>query len=480
MSDLTPILIISHYFPPQGGAGTQRFARFAQWLPHFGYRPIVVTADESMSSPSVPGVDPGLEKEIGKETVVCRVPRDGRGRLSFARRMRLAAGFRTDAEEWVAKALPFALEQAKKYEVEAVITTVSPYAVAEIGREIRKDLDIPWLLDLRDPWALDGWRVYPSIWHARFDRARMLHALRDADVVIANTPEAKRAYVKMLGGDDGRVCTIPNGFEPGDFPKKRAKRGKGDSAFHLVHVGTLHDPGRRGRRDRRLTLRRSWRSIDKRGRSGRTLFEAMAKFQQDAPELARHLRVDLIGRVHPHHQELAAELGIEGGITEYGYLSHEEAVARITRADAVFVPLHGVSEADSALIVPGKLYEAMASGRFVLGGLPEGDGARLLRLACAGEVCDPLDSGRMAQILRRLVEGWEGGSPEYGAEPVDLKPFTRKALTGRLAATLDVILGRGGSFFMDDPWLELTHSLPGELDSGKSGVKGKRIKGRAA
>src|SRR5690606_42087596 len=57
-----------------------------------------------------------------------------------------------------------------------------------------------WLLDLRDPWALDAWRIYASHWHASRDLAQLRRAITGADFVIANVPEAKRAF-EALGAD---------------------------------------------------------------------------------------------------------------------------------------------------------------------------------------------------------------------------------------------------------------------------------------
>ena len=37
------VLILSYYFPPLGMGGTQRAAKFAKYLPEFGWEPTVVT-----------------------------------------------------------------------------------------------------------------------------------------------------------------------------------------------------------------------------------------------------------------------------------------------------------------------------------------------------------------------------------------------------------------------------------------------------
>ncbi len=50
-SGLRPVLIIIHDYPPIRSAGTERVLRFAQHLPKFGYRPLILTTGRHGSLP---------------------------------------------------------------------------------------------------------------------------------------------------------------------------------------------------------------------------------------------------------------------------------------------------------------------------------------------------------------------------------------------------------------------------------------------
>ena len=39
------VLIITYYWPPSGGAGVQRWLKFAKYLPEFGWQPIIYTPE---------------------------------------------------------------------------------------------------------------------------------------------------------------------------------------------------------------------------------------------------------------------------------------------------------------------------------------------------------------------------------------------------------------------------------------------------
>jgi len=44
------ILIITYYWPPSGGAGVQRWVKFAKYLPLFGWERMVLTVDPAQAT----------------------------------------------------------------------------------------------------------------------------------------------------------------------------------------------------------------------------------------------------------------------------------------------------------------------------------------------------------------------------------------------------------------------------------------------
>src|SRR5690242_16102647 len=77
MRSLLRALVVSYSFPPVGGAGVQRVLKLAKYLPEHGVRPAVLT----VSNPSVPVLDPSLEKDFppGLEVVRTRTLEPGYG-----------------------------------------------------------------------------------------------------------------------------------------------------------------------------------------------------------------------------------------------------------------------------------------------------------------------------------------------------------------------------------------------------------------
>jgi glycosyltransferase involved in cell wall biosynthesis len=86
-------------------------------------------------------------------------------------------------------------------------------------------------------------------------------------------------------------------------------------------------------------------------------------------------------------------------------------------------------------LVPGKIFEYLASGRPVLAVVPEGPAAELVRGLGCGWVVPPQAPGRVADALE---SAWSGGAPPRHA-PADRTQYSRRNLSGRLAALLGEI-----------------------------------------
>ena len=62
------VLYVAYLYPPVGGAGVQRTAKFVKYLPHYGWQPSVLT----VANPSVPLLDASLADDIPAGAVIRR------------------------------------------------------------------------------------------------------------------------------------------------------------------------------------------------------------------------------------------------------------------------------------------------------------------------------------------------------------------------------------------------------------------------
>ena len=125
-----------------------------------------------------------------------------------------------------------------------------------------------------------------------------------------------------------------------------------------------------------------------------------------------------------------AERGLADHVDALGYRSHDEAVAEQRTAGLLIRPLR--QEPEYRNVLPGKIFEYLASGRPVLGiGQEDGAAAKVLTDSGVGVMYDWDKTG---QIRAAVDAAWDGTFP---FNPSGIGRYTRSALTHTLAALLD-------------------------------------------
>jgi glycosyltransferase involved in cell wall biosynthesis len=432
------ILFVAYLFPPVGGAGVQRALSFARYLPDEGFLPTVLAGPASADDHWTPE-DATLTAAIPAGVRVHRVDGDPPVPGPWRRRLerwRLVPG--TFDDWWIRSAV--ALGERVADNERLILATMSPFSSADVAARLSTRLGIPWVADLRDPWALDEMQVYPSALHRFFERRRMERALSSAALIVMNTPEAASALTKELPRLRAKdVVAITNGFDRSDFEGPFDSDGSGDT-FRIVHTGYLHaDAGVRGAQ-RLLGGARA--GVDVLTRSHAVLLEALGRWCSSRPQIESRIELVLAGKTTDRDRSLVAASPIARVVRFTGYLSHAESVRLVRGADLLFLPMHQLGVGEQSRIVPGKTYEYMASGRPILAAVPDGDAKEFLRSCGTALVCDPDDVHEMVQLLDRAFTRWEAGLPMGVSDERYVSRFERRRLARALAAALARVAAR--------------------------------------
>ncbi len=437
------LLIISYFFPPDGGAGTQRAAKFCKYLADFGWSVAVIARQPDSARLRMVPPDTALLSDIGDQTQVIRI-------AETAQPGAWAAGLpRIDiAYGWLEPALAAAEAEIAARRPDAVLLTMSPFSLAFIGQRLRQVTGVPIIYDLRDPWALDGWRLHGTRWRWQRDYRVMRQTIAAADGVIANTPAAECAIAAAAPTlRPERITTIPNGYDAEDFaPPLSEPAGPRDSEFRLVHTGTLHCDCLYAYRGPLGWLKRikHYRPepIDTSGRTPVHLLRAIRILRERGDPNVARLRVILVAGDDADTRRCVRESPAGDCVQLTGYVSHPDSVRHIREADALFLPLHGLPAGRRSLIVPGKTYEYLATGRPILGCLPAGDARDLVQRGGRAFCADPCRPTQIAAALAELLAAWRGGQFERPAPAPWLARFERRALTQDLARFLEAVTSR--------------------------------------
>ena len=445
------VIIISYYWPPTGGSGVQRWVKFAKYLPSLGWQPVVYTP----SNPEQLAVDESLLGEIPPEVEVLKQPiREpyaiyhklvGRGsgkgagvnpinaqKKNWKQKLMLwvrSNFFVPDPRAgWVRPSVGFLCRYLSEHPVDVIVTTGPPQSVHLIGRGLKRALGVPWVADFRDPWTrmfyFENLPLLPWVRRRHFKLEKSV--LDEASAIISVTPRVQADFASMTSTP---VHLITNGYDESDFAAELPARN--DGKFRIVHTGLFASDG-----------------------NPLELWKALAGLCSESADFASRLEIRLAGKVDPEIVEAITEAGLGAQLRLLGYLPHPESVAELRQADIILLPLRHSPEYSK--VYPGKIFECMAAGPFVLGiGPTDSAAAELLASTDTGVMIDWSDGP--AGIIRETEDSCVGvfadgecryRAPFSGARtcpfPVaDSEPavsgFSRRALTVKLADLLATI-----------------------------------------
>jgi len=439
---MVPVLFIAYHFPPVGGAGVQRSQKFVRYLPAEGFLPIVITGPGPSADHWTPN-DDKLSGELSDDVKVYRasgpVPASN-GKLSS--KIGRWLGVREEFSRWWTRAGEEVAARSMDGS-KLVFASMSPFSTAEFAGNIARRYRIPWIADLRDPWALDEMQIYPSRIHRSVERNRMARALSSAAGIVMNTPEATSALLHAFPSlKEKPVATITNGYDAADFAGPvTQKKGK----FRIVHTGYLHtEMGLQVQRRRRAyeLLGGMESGVNIATRSHLVLIKAIERWAVQRPEILADLELTFAGVVTAQ-DKAAAETSLIGRCARFtGYVSHKESVQLVRTADLLFLPMHNLPAGKRSRIVPGKAYEYMASGRPILAAVPEGDARDFLERSGSALLCRPDDVEGMAAHLNQVYSDWKLGQSASVPDWEFISRFERSELTRELARFFNRVLGQ--------------------------------------
>jgi glycosyltransferase involved in cell wall biosynthesis len=438
---LKKILFIAYFFPPIGGSGVQRSVKFVHYLPRFGYLPLVVTA----SGPSVDRWTPDDRSslaEIPPQVVVNRIEvpyvKESLKSIRIKRLLHINSNF---ANWWIKESKRLGEKTIEKEDIKVIYASMSPFETAEVAAYLSVKFAIPWIADLRDPWALREVEIYPSFVHRKIELRRMYSKLYTASAIIMNTPQAGAVLKNKFPELASKTTVITNGFDQDDFAG--IVGNKTNDKFRIVFTGTFYtDVGlaQIGKKTFHKIFRGIYNGLNLLTRSPFFLLKALREWVRQNPSLRDNLEIIFAGVATEKDVDIVRESGLSDIVRFTGYVPHKETIGLIMTADILFLCMHNVAEGKRATTVGGKDYEYMASGRPILAAVPEGDSKDFLTKCGTALICRPDDHEEMIRILERIYKARSVGEPLVSTNHEFLAKFERLTLTKSLSSVFDKVL----------------------------------------
>lgn len=422
------VLIITYYWPPAGGPGVQRWLKFVKYLPEFGIDPIVYCPE----NPSYPLLDNNLEKEISDKVTIIRQPifepYQYASLFSKKKTKTIASGlintkkqslvekillyvrgnyFIPDARKfWVKPSVNYLSQYIQENTIETIITTGPPHSLHLIGLELKKQLNINWIADFRDPWTTIGYHNKMKLSVASQKKHKLFEkeVLETTDNILVTSPTTKKEFELIT---QKPITVITNGFD--DMSTTVLSL---DSKFTVSHIGSL------------LT-----------GRNPKVLWNSIAELLKENIDFKANFELKLIGAVSNDVLASIAACGLENHVNVMGYVSHEEA--QIQQRVSQVLLLIEINSPETKCIIPGKLFEYMQSHRPILGFGPEkADFKVIIAQTNTGSSFgyEQTEKEAVKAKLRSYFEAYQKG--DLNVNTIGVQQYHRKNLTSKLAEIL--------------------------------------------
>lgn len=419
-NQLKPILIITYYWPPSGGAGVQRWLKFSKFLPEFGWRPIIFTPE----NPDFDLKDESLLKDINPEVEVLKFPiwepyrifKKLTGQKEIKQGQILESSKRSSLKSlaiwirgnlfvpdprifWVKPSVNYLQGILETNGIKHIITTGPPHSMHLIGAKLKiKVPSLTWVADFRDPWTqweiLHEMKISKPIWkrHKKLEQ----QVFKVANSLLVTSHSAAKEF-EELGAR--RVKVITNGFDSDDFEEVTTSARE---VKVISHIGMLSNQ-----------------------RNPQVLWESLSELA-----LTEKFQLKLTGIISSDVlNDIQAFEALKDMITVQDSIPHAELSEHYAGSELLLLIQTKTDRLQTQL--PGKLFEYLQAKKPILCiGDTESDLARILAETDAGACYAYDDKLGVLTFLKAFFSG------ELQFEFQHIEKYNRKALTEALSSWL--------------------------------------------
>jgi glycosyltransferase involved in cell wall biosynthesis len=403
------VLILTYYFPPSGGAGVQRWLKFAKYLPEFGWQPTIITTKDG----DYPIIDNSLLDEIPQNIKIIRTKtpsiyniyakfmKNGEkvpyGSMQILKNdsifKKLSLYIRKnfiipDARKvWNKHAFLAAKKELLIRKYDAVITTGPPHSTHLIGLKLKTKFGVKWITDFRDPWTKIDYLQDVKRWWCTtyFDKKMEQIVIAKCDKLIS----INNAIITDFGVTKKSI-RITNGFDSTDFEitKKPSKK------FTINYFGNIIKT-----------------------RNPMPIYKALKKINLNV-ELNFYGNID---------ENLMAE-----NCKNHPYLPHTEMLDKMINSNLLLLIINKTSGNEG--IITGKIFEYLAANVPIVGiGPNDGEAAKILTETGGGKMFDYHQIDEISKYIELQYEHWENNK----IHNTKCEKYSRRNLTKLLANFLD-------------------------------------------
>jgi glycosyltransferase involved in cell wall biosynthesis len=292
----------------------------------------------------------------------------------------------------------------KKYieenNINTIVTSGPPHSLHLIGLQLKKDLNVTWFADFRDPWTTIGYHkaLKLSNYASRKHKALEAAVLNSADTIIVTSKTTKTEFQALTSKP---IEVITNGYDVEKVTKQPL-----DEKFTLAHIGSFLSE-----------------------RNPRILWKALNELVKENKDFKNDFQLKLIGAVSQEVLDAIMEFKLTDFVLNLGYVSHQEAIEHQRKSQVLL--LIEINSEETKSIIPGKVFEYMVSERPIIALGPEdSDFAEIITSTNTGVFFTYDEKEKLKALLLNYYELYQNNNLKVHA--VGLQQYSRKNLTEQL------------------------------------------------
>lgn len=422
------LLIITYYWPPAGGPGVQRWLKFVKYLPDFNIQPIVYIP----KNPTYPIIDTGLQSEVTEKAIILKnkifEPYGFASIFSKNKTKKISSGiipnhkkqsylekmllwvrgnlFIPDARFlWIKPSFNYLKKYIEQNNIDTIITSGPPHSLHLIGIQLKKELNIKWFADFRDPWTTIGYHkaLKLSSYAEKKHKALEKDVLNSADIIIVTSKTTKKEFQAITSKP---IEVITNGY---DFEK--IEKQPLDEKFTLAHIGSFLSE-----------------------RNPKILWQALQELVTENADFRNDFHLKLIGATSQEVLDTITKFQLNDYVQNLGYISHQEALEHQRKSQVLL--LIEINSEETKSIIPGKLFEYIVSERPIIAiGPKDSDFAEIITATNTGVFFTYDEKNTLKALLLNYYLEYQNKNLKVHA--VGLQHYSRKNLTEQLVQILN-------------------------------------------
>ncbi len=444
------ILFITYHYPPDPAIGAQRTAQFVKYLLDYDVDPWVLTIKPKYYNSLVQNdeQDDFMEKQVVRTILfpwtrdiylkisrifkktqsdsVWRVNQPVRqegdwkesdeGILKRIKRVVLSLFFwlPDDKLGWLIPGTFQAVRLIKNKKIDWIVTSGPPQSVHLIGLLVKRITNVRWVVDLRDPWVGRQKRqLVRSHISDNIEEWLEKKVINSSDSVVTTTKNTTELYRRRYQHCDSKhFVTICNGYDPIEINELKKQRKYEKLTF--TYAGSLYLD-----RDPELFL------------------EAFSILLAEGHFFPGNVQIKFVGQCRHTKEKSVEEMVIRFGLQEIMHfvdpVPRRQAMLETAKSHVMLLFAQ-----NQPLQVPGKLYDYLGLGTFVLG-ICESKGASysILREYENAIITNGQHLEHMKQSIIRLAGMVAKNSVGEGKSNVDSNKYDRRVLTYDLASIIN-------------------------------------------